>query len=88
VHHGYYVKFKTYGIVGASARNPVKALESLQQDYNQLQSKYERVQQESALLRKALAEAREQETQAREQVVKQQEDLTQWWCRKIRISCG
>jgi transposase len=55
----------------------LKALESLQQDYNQLQTKYERVQQENALLQKALAEAREQGTQAQEQVVKQQEDITQ-----------
>jgi transposase len=55
----------------------LKALESLQQDYNQLQTKYEQLQQENALLQKALAEAREQGTQAREQVAKQQEDITQ-----------
>jgi hypothetical protein len=55
----------------------LKALERLQQDYNQLQANYERVQQENAFLQKALVEAREQGTQAQEQVVKQQEDITQ-----------
>jgi septal ring factor EnvC (AmiA/AmiB activator) len=51
-------------------REPLKALESLQQSYNQLQTNYEQLQQENALLQKALAEAREQ-------VAKQQEDMTQ-----------
>jgi transposase len=55
----------------------LKALESLQQDYNQLQTKYEQIQQENALLQNALAEAREQGTQAREQIAKQQENITQ-----------
>src|SRR6266496_2235977 len=53
----------------------LKALESLQQDYNQLQADYERVQQENALLQKALAQAREQEAQAQERIVKLQEDI-------------